>query len=128
MVQFNKVRSKVYFSMVQCESDPVLKKYYSKSHNLSESEFRAYVEMSSTLAEYQKYLTKTSFEDDKKIEHYMNQYEDKLKEVRTHMEALNSWWLRSVIDILRTSKAPPNPVNDKDKKAPKDQKKKGGKD
>jgi hypothetical protein len=44
------------------------------------------------------------------------------------MEALNSWWLREVIEILRTPKAIPNAGNDKDKKGGKDQKKKGGKD
>jgi hypothetical protein len=43
IVQFNKLKNKVYFSMVQSDSDPTIKKFLAKTHELSESNLKTYL-------------------------------------------------------------------------------------
>jgi hypothetical protein len=78
--------------------------------------------------EHKKKLIKTSFEDDSKIEAAIVDNETKMREAKSTLEVLNSWWLKEVIDSLKKPKEAPPPTNEKDKKGAKDQKKKGGKD
>lgn len=85
--------------------------------------------LNEVLIQCKKSLVKTPIDDENKLKNILELNEQKLKDVKAQLEALNAWWLNDLLEYLKTPRNVAQPVvGDKDKKGGKDLKKKGGKD